>query len=54
MDVVNANKDATLYPSFTTSVRLAMLEEQSRFLEHAVFDGAGTLDELLVADYVFA
>ena len=53
IDVLNSNKDATLYPNFTDDVRLAVVEEQGRFIEHVVFDSLGTLDELLTADYVF-
>jgi hypothetical protein len=48
------NKDAAIYPTFDDTVRKAMIEEQEAFINHAVFESTGKLDELYNADYVFA
>jgi len=53
-DGVGSNKDATLYPMFTDSVRKAMMEEQSRFFANIAFDSNGSFRDLFEADYVFA
>lgn len=50
----SANKDAEVYPNFTDEVRLAMIEEERRFVEHVVFDSEQTIEELFTADFTFA
>ena len=46
-------KDATSYPSMNDALRASMLAETESFVEHALFEGTGTLTELLSADYTF-
>lgn len=46
------NKDAQIYPGFTPELREAMAAEQAAFVEHVLYEGTGTLEELLQADYV--
>jgi hypothetical protein len=53
-DGLSANKDATIYPSFTDEIRNDMAEEQRRFFEHVIFEQNGTFDELFTASYVYA
>lgn len=48
-----ANKDAVIYPGFTPAVREAMAAEQAAFVEHVLYEGGATIEELLTADYVF-
>ena len=52
--LLSANKDAQVYPNFTDDVRLAMIEEEKRFIEHVIFDSEQTVEELFTADYTFA
>lgn len=52
--LLSANKDAQIYPNFTDDVRLAMIEEEKRFIEHVIFDSEQTVEELFTADYTFA
>ncbi len=52
--LLSANKDKTVYPSFTDAVREGMAEEQQAFVIHVIFDSTKTFSELLTADYVFA
>lgn len=52
--VLGSNKDATIYPMFTDSVRESLMEEQSRFFADIAFDKKGTFADLFNADYVFA
>jgi hypothetical protein len=40
--------------TLTPAIAAAMLTETQRFVDYAVFQGTGTLDELLTADYTFA
>jgi hypothetical protein len=47
-----ANKDAQIYPGFTGELREAMAAEQEAFVQHVMFEGSATLEELLTADYV--
>src|SRR5690606_24087379 len=47
-----ANKDPQIYPGFTPDIREAMAAEQRAFVEHVMFEGSATLQELLQADYV--
>lgn len=51
--LLSANKDAAIYPAFTDEVRESMAAELDRFVEHVIFDGDQTVEELLTADYVF-
>lgn len=53
-DGIGSNKDATIYPMFTDSVRESLMEEQSRFFSDIAFDKQGTFGDLFKADYVFA
>lgn len=48
-----ANKDAQVYPGFTPELRESMAAEQRAFVEHVMFEGNATIEELLLADYVF-
>ncbi len=52
--VLATNKDATIYPLFTASLRESMAQEQSRFFADIAFDRQGTFQDLFTADYVFA
>jgi hypothetical protein len=40
-------KDAATFPTFDTQVRASMRKETERFLEHVLFEGPGTLDEVV-------
>ncbi|MCH9686538.1 MAG: DUF1592 domain-containing protein [Deltaproteobacteria bacterium] len=51
--LLQVNKDAQVYPGFTAEIREAMAAEQQAFIDHVLFDGTATLEELLVADYAF-
>lgn len=42
------------YPEFNPQIGSLMYEETWRFLEHEIFDGAGTWDAILTAPYTFA
>ncbi|MCK6552659.1 DUF1592 domain-containing protein, partial [Myxococcota bacterium] len=46
-------KDAVTYPELTPQIRAKMKRETERFVEHVVFEGTGTITELLTADYGF-
>lgn len=48
-----ANKDAQIYPGFGPEVRESMAAEQRAFVEHVLYEGSATLEELLLADYAF-
>ncbi len=50
-DGLVGNKDATIYPGFTDSIRDAMSEELRRFVADVVFDRNGTFQDLFVTDY---
>ncbi len=52
--VLGSNKDSSIYPMFTDSVRESLMEEQSRFFADIAFDKQGTFGDLFNADYVFA
>lgn len=52
--LLQANKDATIYPAFTPEIREAMAAEQKAFIAHVVFDGEQTMAELLAPGYTFA
>jgi hypothetical protein len=51
---VDANKDMTIYPAFNADVRVAMLEEQRRFVTETVLDEGGTFADLFVSDHIVA
>jgi mono/diheme cytochrome c family protein len=48
-----AEKDAAIYPDFSSPVREAMFDEVSQFVNHVVFDSTQTFSELFTANYVF-
>jgi hypothetical protein len=50
----NVFRDATEYPAFDPALPADWIEETDRFVEHVIFDGAGTLSELMTANYTFA
>jgi len=45
----NVTKDAALFPDYSPAIGVMMREEMKAFVEHAVFDGGGTLATLLTA-----
>lgn len=47
----SASKSAVSYPGWTPELALAMVEETRRFVTHVAFDGGGSFDGLLTADY---
>ncbi len=51
--LLSVNKDADVFPTFGDDVRLAMVEEERRFVEHVVFDSEQTIGELFTAEYTF-
>ncbi|MEM6290969.1 MAG: DUF1592 domain-containing protein [Myxococcota bacterium] len=51
--LLSANKDADAFPNFSDDIRIAMIEEEQRFIEHVVFDSEQTVEELFTADYTF-
>lgn len=50
-NVATADKRADLFPGFDDATRRSLATETRRFAAHAIFDGTGTLRELLTADY---
>ncbi|MCA9699864.1 MAG: DUF1588 domain-containing protein, partial [Myxococcales bacterium] len=46
-----ADKSTVTYPEWQPALGAAMAEETRRFVTHVVFDGSGSFDELLTADY---
>ncbi len=52
--LLSANKDAAVFPAFTDDIRVAMIEEERRFIEHVIFDSEQTVEELFTADYTYA
>jgi len=52
--VLTTDKSAALFPSMTPALRAAMLEETARLVEHVLWEGTGTYDELMTAPYTFA
>ncbi|MFO0750489.1 MAG: DUF1592 domain-containing protein [Myxococcota bacterium] len=46
-------KDQALYPEFSDELKVKLLAETRRFIDHVVFDGEGDLGTLLSADYSF-
>jgi hypothetical protein len=51
-DGITASKDASIYPTFTDAVRVAMTEEERRFIVDVVFERNGTFRDLFVSDRV--
>lgn len=51
-DGITASKDASIYPGFTDAVRVAMTEEERRFIIDVVFERRGTFRDLFVSDHV--
>ncbi|MDB4989728.1 MAG: Cellulose-binding domain protein, partial [Myxococcaceae bacterium] len=51
---LTAFKDAAIYPSFSDSLRTAMMEEQRRFFNDIALVRDGKFSELYKASYVFA
>ena len=47
------SKDQSLFPEFDEALRASMKTETERFVEHHVFDGAGTLRALLTSSETF-
>src|SRR4051812_13788610 len=52
--LLSSNKDKTVYPEFSDSLREAMIQEQKRFFTGVVLDQRGSFQDLLLADYVIA
>ncbi len=52
-ELPSRDKDTTVYPSWNTELLPFMAEETQRFVDYVVFEGQGTLQELLTAPYTF-
>jgi hypothetical protein len=52
--VLSAFKDAAIYPAFNDSLRKAMVEEQTRFINDLTLASDGSFEQLFRADYVWA
>ncbi|HEX5659102.1 MAG TPA: DUF1592 domain-containing protein [Polyangiales bacterium] len=52
--VLSAFKDAAIYPAFNDSLRKAMVEEQTRFINDLTLTSNGSFAQLFRADYVWA
>lgn len=52
-DLDTLEKDATLFPSFDTTMRTAMRDETTRFADHVIREGDGRLETLFTASYSF-
>ncbi len=52
--VATATRNAGMFPTWSESLRGALLEEARRFATHVVFDGTHRLGELFTAEYGFA
>lgn len=46
-------RDDVRYPKYSAAIGVLMREETQRFLEHAIFEGAGTWPDALTAEYTF-
>lgn len=46
-------KDDMVFPTYGTNIAGLQRQEVEAFLEHVIWDGEGTLDALLTADYTF-
>jgi len=49
--VVGVDKRADLFAGFDATTRRSLADETRRFAEHVVYDGTGTFEELVTADY---
>jgi hypothetical protein len=49
--VLTVDKRADMFPGFDVATRRALADETRRFAASVAFDGSGTFDELLTADY---
>ena len=49
----NLKKDETAFPDFTTGIQEALAEETKHFLDAVLFEGRGTVADLLTAPYTF-
>jgi len=49
--VLSANKDKTIYPSFSDSLREAMMAEQTRFFAKVVLEDNGTFEQLFTPSF---
>jgi hypothetical protein len=52
--VLSAFKDNAIYPAFNDSLRKAMVEEQTRFINDLALTSNGSFAQLFRADYVYA
>lgn len=52
--IANLDKEAAIFPKFTPDLVPLMAEETRRFLDYVVWQGGGTLDELLTSPVTFA
>lgn len=50
-NITGVDKRADLFPTFDDATRRALASETRRFAAHVIFDGTGTLRELLTANY---
>jgi len=50
-NVTGVDKRADLFPDFGTATRRALADETRAFAAHVAYDGSGTFEELLTADY---
>ncbi len=51
-DGLTASKDGGIYPQFTDAIRVAMSEEERRFIIDVVFERQGSFQDLFKSDYV--
>ncbi|MFT3838688.1 MAG: DUF1592 domain-containing protein [Myxococcaceae bacterium] len=51
--ISKVGKAASIYPDWSNDIGVAMFQETSQFVEHVVFDGEGTWDALLGAQYSY-
>lgn len=51
--VANVTKDAELYPDWSPEIGSLMAQETQSFIEHAIFDDAGSVTTLLSAPYSY-
>jgi hypothetical protein len=51
--IANLDKEQTIFPSFTTDLTPFMAEETKRFLDYVVWEGGGTLGDLLTSNVSF-
>ena len=46
-------RDVNFYPTFKPGMGALMRQETERFIDHVVWDGTGTFNELMTAPYTF-